>query len=327
MMSCRSQAVWIAMLCGIAVLDARIAAAAETYPNRPTRMIVAFPPGGPTDLVGRIVAQGLSESMGQQVVVDNRPGAGGAVAGSLMARAAPDGYTIFTGANGEVAIAPNLYARMQWDPAADIVPVSRVGVSQLLLVVHPSFAAKSVNELIAMAKAKPGGINFASSGLGSTAHLSSELLKALAGIDIVHIPYKGAGPALTDLMAGQVHMLISGFSSAYPHARSGKLRALAVTGAKRVAAAPDLPTLGETVPGYEVTSWYGIFVPAKTSKPVVNRLHRELQVLLKRPDIVERMVSMGIEPEGNTPAEFAAQLREETARWGRVIKLAGVPKQ
>lgn len=304
-----------------------MAIAADAYPSRPVRMIVAFPPGGPTDLVGRILAQGMTESMGQQVVLDNRPGAGGAVAGTIMAHAAPDGYTIFTGANGEVAIAPNLYAKMQWDPSRDIAPVSRVGASQLVLVVHPSFAAKSVKELVAMAKAKPGSINFASSGPGSTAHLSSELLKALAGIDIIHVPYKGAGPALTDVMAGQVHMLISGFSSAYPHVRSGKLRALAVTGAKRVQSAPDLPTIGESVPGYEVTSWYGVFVPARTPKPIIARLHKELQSLLKRPDMVEKMVAMGIEPEGNTPEEFAAQVKEETARWGRVIKLAGVPKQ
>jgi len=303
------------------------ARAAEAYPTRPLRMIVAFSPGGPTDLVGRLLAQGLSESMGQQVLVDNRPGAGGTVAGPLVARAAPDGHTLFTAANGEVAIAPNLYARLPWDPAKDIAPVSRVGASQLLLVVPVSSPATTVKELIALAKARPGALNYASSGTGSTAHLSAELLKSLAGIDMVHVPYKGAGPALADLVAGQVQVLITGFSSAYPYVRAGKLRGLGVTGARRVAAAADLPTLGETLPGYEVTSWYGVFVPARTPRSIIDRLNRELRAVIRRPDMVERLVAMGIEPEGNSPEDFAGQVRAETQRGARTIREAGVARQ
>lgn len=299
----------------------------DGYPSRPLRMIVAFSPGGPTDLVARLLAQGLSEAMGQPVLVDNRPGAGGTVAGPLIARAAPDGHTLFTAANGEVAIAPALYARLPWDPAKDIAPVSRVGASQLVLVVPAAFPAASVKELIALAKAKPGTLNYASSGTGSTAHLSAELLRALAGIDIVHVPYKGAGPALADLAAGQVQLLISGFSSAWPQVRAGRLRALAVTGARRLAAAPDLPTLGETLPGYEVTSWYGVFVPARTPRPIIDRLNRELGAIIRRPDMVERLVAMGIEPEGNSPEAFAGQLGAETQRWARTVRQAGLARQ
>lgn len=299
----------------------------DGYPSRPLRMIVAFSPGGPTDLVARLLAQGLSEAMGQPVLVDNRPGADGTVAGPLIARAAPDGHTLFTAANGEVAIAPALYARLPWDPAKDIAPVSRVGASQLVLVVPAAFPAASVKELIALAKAKPGTLNYASSGTGSTAHLSAELLRALAGIDIVHVPYKGAGPALADLAAGQVQLLISGFSSAWPQVRAGRLRALAVTGARRLAAAPDLPTLGETLPGYEVTSWYGVFVPARTPRPIIDRLNRELGAIIRRPDMVERLVAMGIEPEGNSPEAFAGQLGAETQRWARTVRQAGLARQ
>ena len=209
-------------------------ALAQTYPSRPVRMIVGFPPGGPTDLVARLVGQHLSEALGQQVVTDNRPGAGGAVAGMLMVKAAPDGHTLFLASNGEIAISPNLYKKMAYDPARDLLPVSRVGAAQLALVVNPSLPAHSVKELIGLARAKPGAINFASSGIGSTAQLSAEMLKVLANIDITHVPYKGAGPALTDVMGGQVQMLISGFSSAITHIKSGKLRALGVTGVTRV---------------------------------------------------------------------------------------------
>ena len=202
--------------------------------------------------------------------------------------------------------------------------MTRVGAGQLALLVHPGVTAKTTAELIALAKAKPGTINFASSGSGSTAHLSAELFKHLAGIDIVHVPYKGAGPALTDLIGGQVQMLITGYSGAVPHIKSGKLRVLAVTGAKRRGAAPNVPTLGETVKGYEVTSWYGMLAPAKTPPAIVSRLHADVAAIVKRPDVIERLHALGIEPEGNTPQEFAAQIRSETEKWGRVVKLAKV---
>ena len=318
-----AKAIACLVTCGVLPL----AALAQTYPSRPVRMIVGFPPGGPTDLVARLVAQHLSETLGQQVVTDNRPGAGGSVAGLLMVMAAPDGHTLFTASNGEIAISPNLYRKMSYNPAKDLAPVSRVGSSQLVLLVHPAVAAQSVKELVALAKSKPGTINFASSGIGSTAHLSAELFKTMAGIDIVHVPYKGAAPALADLMGGQVHMLITGFSAALTHIKSGKLRALGVTGASRVKAMPDLPTIGETVAGYQISSWYGVFAPAGTPAAIINRLHGEIAAMLKRPDMNDRFISLGLEPEASTPQAFAAQVKEEIAKWAKIIKLAGVPQQ
>ncbi len=309
------------------LICAALPAFAQGYPSRPVRMIVGFPPGGPTDLVARLVAQHLSETLGQQVVTDNRPGAGGSVAGMLMVMAAPDGHTLFTASNGEIAISPNLYRKMTYDPVKDLAPVTRIGSSQLVLVVHPGVAAQSVQDLVALAKSKPGAVNYASSGIGSTAQLSAELFRSMAGITIVHVPYKGAGPALTDLMGGQVHMLITGFSAALPHIRSGKLRALGVTGAARVKAMPDLPTIGETVAGYQVNTWYGLFAPAGTPAAIINRLQGAIAALLKRPDMNDRFTSLGLEGEASTPQAFAVQVKEEIAKWAKVIKLAGVPRQ
>src|SRR5688500_8953352 len=219
----------------VAVLvSSALAAETQNYPTRPIRMLVGFTPAGPTDLTARIAAQHLTETLGQQVIVDNRPAAGGAVAGMTLARADPDGYTIALGSGGEIAIMPNLRMKMSYDPLKDFAPVSRIGTGQLVLLVHPGVAAKSTADLVALAKAKPGAINFASSGSGSTAHLAAELLKHMAAIDIVHVPYKGAGPALTDLISGQVQLLITGYSGAVSHIKSGRLRALGVTGAKRL---------------------------------------------------------------------------------------------
>jgi len=301
-----------------------IAAGAQAYPLKPVRMLVGYPPGGPTDVSARIAGIYIAEALGQQVIIDNRAGAGGTLAMNLLARAEPDGYTLGLGSNGEMAISPNLRNDLPYDPTRDFAPISRIGSSQLVLIVHPGFPPKTVAELIALAKAKPGTVNFASSGAGSTAHLSSELLKSLAGIDIVHVPYKGAAPAMSDLMGGQVPMLITGFSGAAPHVKAGRLRALGATGAKRLVAMPDLPTIGETVPGYEVTSWYGIFAPAKTPQRVITTIHRELAAMAKRPDIAAKLVALGIDPEGNTPQELAAQVRSEVAKWGKVIKAAKI---
>jgi tripartite-type tricarboxylate transporter receptor subunit TctC len=274
-------------------------------------------------VTARLVAPSLTEALGQQVVVDNRAGAGGTVAAQTLATAAPDGYTISIAANGELAISPNL-RKVPYDPVRDFAPVSRIGSNQLVLVVHPSVPAKSVGELVALAKAKPGTINFASAGNGSSAHLSAELFKVLAAIDIVHVPYKGAGPALTDLIGGQVQMLITGYAGALPHIKSGKLRALGTTGAKRLTAAPDLPTIGETVKGYEVTSSYGVLVPARTPQAIIARLHREVAAIVKKADVHEKLVALGFDPEGNTPAEYAAQIKSELAKWARVVKMAKV---
>ncbi|MBI3053374.1 MAG: tripartite tricarboxylate transporter substrate binding protein [Betaproteobacteria bacterium] len=296
---------------------------AQQYPNRPIRLIVGYPPGGPSDITARLVAPYLTEALGQQIVIDNRAGAGGTVAATLTARAEPDGYTISIVANGEMAISPNL-RKLPYDPLKDFETVSRIGANQLALVVHPSVQAKSVAELVALAKAKPGTVNFASAGTGSTAHLAGELFKSLAGIDIVHVPYKGAGPALIDLIGGQVHMLITGYPGALPHIKAGRLRALGATGPKRMIAAPDLPTISETVKGYDVTSSYGLVLPLRTPKAIVARLHRETAAIVKKPEVREKLIALGFDPEGNTPAEFAAQIKSELAKWAKVIKIANV---
>jgi len=296
---------------------------AQQYPNRPIRLIVGYPPGGPSDITARLVAPYLTEALGQQIVIDNRAGAGGTVAATLTARAEPDGYTISIVANGEMAISPNL-RKLPYDPLKDFETVSRIGANQLALVVHPAVQAKSVAELVALAKAKPGTVNFASAGTGSTAHLAGELFKSLAGIDIVHVPYKGAGPALIDLIGGQVHMLITGYPGALPHIKAGRLRALGATGPKRMIAAPDLPTVSETVKGYDVTSSYGLVLPLRTPKAIVTRLHQETAVIVKKPEVREKLIALGFDPEGNTPAEFAAQIKSELAKWAKVIKIANV---
>lgn len=312
----------IAIACVLALSAGAVCA--QEFPTRPIRLLVGFAPGGPTDITARLAAQHLSETLNQQVVVDNRPGAGGTVAMTTLAQAAPDGYTLSLCANGEMAISPNLRPNLAYDPLKSVAFISRIGASQLVLVVHPSLPVKSVADLIALAKARPGAINFASSGIGSTAHLSSELFKHMAGINIVHVPYKGAGPALTDLIGGQVQMLITGFSGAAPHVKSGKLRALGATGAKRMSAMPLLPTIGETVPGYEVTSWYGIVAPAATPRALITKLHGVLAAMVRKPEVAARLVSLGIEPEGSSPEEFLDQTRREIAKWAKVIKQAGV---
>lgn len=300
------------------------AAFAQDYPVKPIRMLVGFPPGGPTDLAARMAGQHLTEALGQQVIVENRPGAGGTVSMTALAQAAPDGYTLALASNGEMAISPSLRPALAYDPMKSVAFVSRIGASQLVLVVHPSLPVKSVGELIALARARPAAINFASSGVGSTAHLSSELLKHMTGIDIVHVPYKGAGPAMAELTGGQVQMLITGFAGAAPHVKAARLRALGATGAKRMAAMPDLPAIAETVPGYEVTSWYGIVAPAGASRQVITRLHGVLAAMTRQPEIAARLVSLGIDPEGSSPEEFAARTRLEIAKWAKVVKLAGV---
>jgi len=315
-----------AMLATVAMIG--FAQAVEIkYPLRPVRMLVSYPPGGPSDLTARLAAPHLSEALGQQFIIDNRGGAGGTLAVGLLTQAAPDGYTLLMSAGGEIVIAPNLRLKLPYDPTKDIIPISRVGSSQLALVVHPSVPAKSVKELVAMAKAKPGSINFASAGAGSTAHLAGEQFKYLAGIDIVHVPYKGAGPALTDVIGGQVQMLISAYSSAFAHIKAGKLRALGVTGTKRIVSAPDLPTIAETVPGYEVLSWYGLHAPKGTPPTIISRLHREMAAMTRKPEMAERLTVLGIEPEGNSPQEFLAQIRVEIAGWGKVINAAKIPKE
>jgi tripartite-type tricarboxylate transporter receptor subunit TctC len=299
-------------------------APAQTYPDKPIRLVVPFPAGGTTDILARAVGQKLGEHLGQQVVVDNKPGAGGNIGSDIVAKSAPDGYTLVMGTVGTHAINASLYKKMPYDHIKDFVPVSLVALVPNILVVHPSVPANSVKELIAYAKANPGKLNFASSGNGTSIHLSGELFKTTAGVEMTHVPYKGSAPAVTDLLGGQVQLMFDNMPSALPHVKAGKLKALGVTTAKRFPAAPDIPAIAEAgVPGYEASSWFGVLAPAGTPKEIVNKLSSEIAKILQTPEIKERLLSQGAEPVGNTPDQFAAFIKAETAKWAKVVKESG----
>jgi len=297
----------------------------QAYPNRPVRMVIGSAPGaGVMDIMGRLVGQPLSAGLGQPIVFDNRPGAGGSIATEAVVKSAPDGYTLLT-INVSLAVNSFLYPGLTYDPLKDLLPVTMIHSAPLMLLVHPSVAAKSVKELIAEAKARPGQLNYASGGAGSTPHLAAELFKSIAGIDITHVPYKSGPPAIADLLGGQVAMMVENMPGTMPYVRSGKLRALAVTSSTRSPLAPALPTMSEAgVPGYEVIGWTGVLVPKGTPAEIVTRLHAELARILRTPEMRERMAALGAEPVGNTPEEFGAFIRAEMAQWGRIIKEKGV---
>jgi tripartite-type tricarboxylate transporter receptor subunit TctC len=316
-----------AVLGALASLTISTIATAQAYPARPIRLIVPYPPGGSTDPTGRALAQWLSEKFGQTVVVDNRGGAGSTIGHALGAQANPDGYTLLLGTSGGLVVGPAYGTKVPYNPVKDFAPIGMAVDVPFMLTIHPAVPAKTVKDLIAMGKAQPGKINFGSPGSGTPNHLGMELLNALAGTKFVHVPYKGAGPALADLMGGQVQMLITGFSAALVHIKSGKLRALGVTGAQRVKAMPELPTIGETVPGYQMNSWYGLFAPAGTPLPIINRLQGEIAAMVKRQDMSDRFISLGLEADASTPQEFAVQINDEIGKWAKVIKLARVPQQ
>jgi len=300
-------------------------AAAQGYPTKAIRMIVPFPPGGPNDILGRVVAQKLTEQLGQQVVIDNRGGAGGTIGAELAARAVPDGYTLLLGGTASLSINPGLHRKLPYDPLKDFAPVSLVGTAPSILVTHPSLPVKAVRDVIALARAKPGQLNFASAGIGTPPHLAGELFKSMAGVDMVHVPYKGGGPALVDLIAGQVNMYFSGISAALPLVKDGKLRGIAVTSAKRTALMPDTPTIAESgLPGYEVGNWYAIVAPAATPKAIVMRLNHEIVTALAVQDVKKRFVELAADPVGSTPEELLKYNRSEIAKWAKVIKSAGI---
>jgi len=297
--------------------------AQQGYPTKPVRFVLPFPPGGGTDTLGRAIGQKLGESLAQTVVLDNRPGAGANIGAEIAARAVPDGYTLLM-TNIAHSINVTLYRKLNYDFLKDFAPVTRLASTPNILVVHPSVPAKSVKELIALAKAKPG-MNYASSGSGSAPHLAGELFKFMTGIQLTHIPYKGGGPATVALVAGEASTGVATMPSALPHVKSGRLRALAVSTAKRSAATPELPTIAEAgVPGYEFTTWYGVLVPTGTSKDIIARLNREFIKLLELPDVKERLAASGFEPETSTPDEFAQYMRSEVAKWGKVVKAANL---
>lgn len=298
--------------------------AAGGYPERPIRMVVPFPAGGPTDGMARLIGQKLTESLGQQVVIDNRGGAGGAIAAELVAKSTPDGYTLLFGTTGTQAINPSLYKRLGYKPETDFVPVTMVATTSNVLLVNPELKVGSVKELIAQAKAKPGQLTYGSAGNGSSNHLSGELFKTLAGVDVVHIPYKGSAAATTDLLGGRLSFMFDTLGSGMPNVQAGKLKALAITASQRSSAAPDLSTLSEAgVPGYDLTIWMGILVPAGTSRDIVARLQAETAKALHGADLVERLHGMGADPVGNTPEAFAAQIKADTVKWGRIVKESG----
>ncbi|MBI3067606.1 MAG: tripartite tricarboxylate transporter substrate binding protein [Betaproteobacteria bacterium] len=308
----------------LAWLSGAAGAAQVQYPTKPIRLIVPFPPGGTTDVVARVIAQKLTENWSQQVVVDNRPGAGGIIGTELAAKAPADGYTLLLGSITTHAVNPSLYKKLPFDPLRDFAPVSLAVSTPQVLVVHPSVAAKSVKELIALAKAKPGQLNYASAGTGTSPHLTFELFKSMAGVNLVHVPYKGTGPAITDLIGGQVQTMITGVVALYPHIKAGKLRALGATSAKRVAALPDVPTIAESgVPGFDVASWFGVFAPAGTPKPIVTRVNAEIVKILAAPDLRQKLTAQGADPATNTPEQFAAYVKSELARWGKVVQATG----
>jgi tripartite-type tricarboxylate transporter receptor subunit TctC len=299
-------------------------ASAQAFPNKPIRWIVPFPPGGAADIVSRTVGGKLTAAWGQQVVIDNRPGAGGNIAAELVAKAIPDGYTVII-VPATHTTNPTLYARLPYDPVKDFAPVTLVSSSPLVLVVHPAVPASSVRELIALAKARPGQLNYASSGIGVSAHLAAELFKFTVGVDIVHIPYKGQPPAMIDLLSGQVQLMFANMPVALPQIKAGKLRPLAVTTLKRTPNLPGLPTVAETgLPGFEVNQWSGLLVPAGTPRSVISKLHGEIARTLQLPDVRESFVNQGFEPVGNTPGEFAAYISAEIAKWAKLIRDAGI---
>ncbi len=297
---------------------------AQTYPDRPIRLVVPFPPGGGSDITGRTIAQKLGEALGQQIIVDNRGGAGGNIGTDIVAKAAPDGYTICMALSGPFSINGSLMGKLPFDPLKDFALITLAGATPNLLVAHPSVPAQSVKELIALAKASPGKLNFASSGVGTPAQLAGELFNTMAGVKLVHVPYKGAAPALTDLLAGQVQLMFSTMPPALPQVKAGKLKALAVTSAKRSLTTPELPTIAEAaLPGFEAITWYGMAAPAGTPAAIVKKLNAEVVKLLHLPEVKERLLATGTEASGTSPEEFAAYIKSEIVKWAKVVKASG----
>jgi tripartite-type tricarboxylate transporter receptor subunit TctC len=311
----------------IAAVALLIAATAhpQSYPSKPIHLIVPFPPGGGNDTVARAIAQQIGPDLGQPVVIDNKPGAGGAVGAELAAKAPPDGYTLFFAGVGSHVVNPNVHAKLAYDPVKDFAPVTLIASAPSVLVVNPAVPAHSVAELTAYARANPGKLNYASNGAGSAAQLAAAMYESMAGVKMVHVPYKGIAPAMTDLLSGEVQLMFGTVVALVPHIEAGKLRPLAVTSRKRSALLPNVPTMAESgLPDYEAGSWYGIMAPAGTSREIIDRLHAAIVNALAQPDVGKRLAAEGAVVIGSTPAEFAAHLKRELARVGKVVRAAGI---
>ncbi len=298
-------------------------AGADDYPTRPVRLIVGFPPGGATDLVARIIQPRMTELLGKQLVVDNRPGANGIISLELLGRAEPDGHTIAVGHIGGLVISPAIQ-KVPYDPVKSFASVGLMVTLQNIIIVHPSVAAKSVADFLALAKSQSGKLSYATSGVGSPGHLAAELLESMTGVRLSHVPYKGGGPAIAELVAGHIPTFVAVISTAVPHVQSGRARAIAVTGAKRAGALPDVPTVGESVRGYSASNWYGVLAPAKTPPTIIDRLNKALAAALHTPEVAKQLNARGIDATPSSPAEYAAFVREEDAKWVPLIKKAGI---
>jgi tripartite-type tricarboxylate transporter receptor subunit TctC len=315
----------LAALAATAAPHAFAQADATRFPQRTLRIVMPFPPQGPTDILGRLIAAHLAEKVGQQVIVDNRPGGAGVIGTMVAAKASPDGHTLFLGGITTLGVAPFVHKNLPYDPLRDFIPVTQTTLSPLLLMVNPAMPVKSVKEYIALARSKPGSVTFASSGPGGSGHLAGALFEYVAGVELLHIPYRGAPPALIDVMSGQVQSMFGTMLAAVPNVRSGKLRAIAVTGPRRSQAVPEVPIFAESeLPAYDASSWNGILVPAGTPMPIVDRLYREISAIVKAPGVLDRLASDGPIPIGNTPQEFAAFIRAEQAKWAKVVKQAKI---
>jgi len=317
---------WQLFFRAVAILLAAVVPAAaghaQEYPTKPVRIIIGFPPGGATDLIARLMAPKYTQIFKQQFIVDNRPGANGVIGSDLAAKAPPDGHTIHLATIGSLVLSPAT-TKVPYDPLKDFAPISQAVSLQNIFIVHPTLPTRTLKELIALAKKKPGAFNYASSGLASPGHLAGELFKNMAGVDMVHVPYKGGGPALTDLIAGHVEIFVAVISTAMPAVKSGRARALAVTGGKRAAALPEVPTVAESgLKGYEASNWYGMVAPAGTPQSIIDRLHNETAAILNMPDVRKVLLDSGIDALSSTPQQFAAYIKSETEKWTRVIKAA-----
>jgi len=316
------------VVCPLAALAVALAAAgqapAQSYPAKPVKVVVTFPPGGTPDIYGRVMAAELQRIWGQSVVVENRTGAGGTIGTDSVAKSAPDGYTLLFAADATITIAPHLYSKLPYDPVRDLAPIVNVTAGPFVLLANPAFPANNVKELIALVQRQPGKISYASSGAGGQQHLAMEYIRTMAGsMDMIHVPYKGFGQGLTDVLANQVPLIFGGITASIQLTKSGKVKALGVTGPRRAKALPDVPAIAETLPGFDITAWYGFMAPAGTPREIVKKIHDDAVTVIRRPDFLERMEKDGIEPVANTPEEFAAEIKTDLARWAKIVKAAG----